>query len=332
MGNVGRPSFGEMYTKYKGLKEAFIAEYSDEENTQKIYERVLVKARKTEEFFDKDLCEFNFDELDTLLSRLNAGTLASIQVQFRIIRQYLEFTKSKGYTLINYAGILKPQELSKYVNQIRYKKQFITKEDVLDIIDAVDMYSGNAQDYLPIVLIFNGCWGADLEELINLKKDDINEEEGTITLTTKDQKRTININKEWFEFINYAINEEIYIKNNGQDLDDLKYSEVKLVDSEYVLRPIERGYAGQKITSGTIRQRIKKIREFWGNEYINPTSILNSGIIEFTKKYISDNNKNNVYELTTEDFKYITNRFGKKEARSHATKHIILNYFENNAN
>ena len=47
----------------------------------------------------------------------------------------------------------------------------------------VDSEEGNAQDYAPLILNFIGVWGNSLEELINLKVDDIDYNNKCITLT-----------------------------------------------------------------------------------------------------------------------------------------------------
>lgn len=329
-GQKGRPQLGKLYNKFEGLKESFIQSVMlNEENTAKTYRRVLEKASKLEEEWDKDICEFSYDELDKLLGFLDAGSINSVQVQHSVLRQYIRFADEHHYAnplTLSYIDMFKVEDFNKYVNKIRTKKQILDIEDILDIAEEVDKVEGNMQDVCPIVLIFSGAWGTNLEELINFKKDDLDEENYKIKLTTdKGNERTIDVDPELFRIIVDASNEVEYVKGNGQNLEKMKFTHFELLDTPYVLKNVKRRDTQIKISPQSVRQRIDKIKKFWGNEYINPTSILKSGMIAYARKYMEENN---LEKLQTEDYQHIAERFGKNRSTYFFVKRDIEEYLK----
>ena len=317
----------EFYKNSKQLKKDFINErISNNRNTIMIYEKILNKAKRFEKQWNKDLSEFTYEELCRLFSFLNASTITSLYTQHNLIKRYIQYAINKGHGNalgINYAEKFTVTDLQKYVNKIKSIKQIITKKDLLDIIKTIDQYGGNAQDYTPLVLIFNGVWGRNLEELINLQLVDINIYENIITLTKNNgDKRNIKIDSEWIKYILHAFYEKDYVVL--RDIDQTKFQKRKLAETPYILK----GYIKfqSKITPQLIRQRIVRVKKFWGNEYITPKSILNSGIIHYTKEYIK---KLDRLFLTTKDYQYITQRFGMNINNWFAIKKIIKKYVEN---
>lgn len=315
-----------LYNKYPKLKESFIEDSTgDNENTIKTYIKTLSKCYKLENEWRKDLCEFSYDEISTLLGDLNAGTVSSLQTQHNIIKQYIQYAINEGYgnpLKINYAEMFKIKDFKQYINKIKVDNRIITKEDLLDIIESTDFYGGNAQDYCPLVLIFNGVWGKNLEELINLKREDIDENNSTLKLTKDNgDERTIKIDSEWIKYLIKASEETEY--TILKSIEAMKFQTRKLINSPYVLK----GYRNEKAEAQLIRQRFMRIRKFWGNEYITPKSILYSGMIHYAKKY---KEKHKLKKLQTTSYKNISKRFGVNPNNWHTTtKRNIKKYVDN---
>lgn len=314
--------------QFSKLKKDFIEHVSEEnKNTKLVYSQILAKAQKFEEQLGKDLSEFDFDEINMLMGYLNASTISSLQTQHNIIKQYIQYAINNGYgnpLQINYAELLQVKNFDQYINKIKATKQIINKDDIIDIIESSDLYGGNAQDYCSIVMIFNGVWGKNLEELINLKKTDIDVENGSLILTRNNgEKRIIYIEKEWIKYLLFASEETEYIT-----ITEEKTISKNLMDTPYILKRTvtKRSLGGNmQIAPAQIRQRISKVRDFWGNRYINPTSILRSGMIAYAKQYKIKYEKNH---LETIDYMHIAERFGLNPNNWFSLKRNIKKYIE----
>jgi integrase len=318
--------------QFSNLKEDFIRHVSNgNENTELAYSRILSKAQKFEEQLGKDMSEFDFDEVNMLMGYLNASTISSVQTQHNIIKQYIQYAINNGYgnpLQINYAEMLQVKDFYQYINKIKSTKQIIDREDIIDIIESSDLYGGNAQDYCPIVMIFNGVWGRNLEELINLRKSDIDMDNSSLLLRRNNGKqRIISIEKEWIQYLLYASEETEYIT-----ITEEKTITRKLMDTPYLLRrtTTKRNQNGNiKISPAQLRQRITKVRDFWGNRYINPTSILRSGMIAYAKKYKVTQDKSH---LETVDYMHIAERFSIDPKNWFSLKRNIKIYVDPDVN
>lgn len=303
------------------LKYRFIRQF--QQSTQNNYEYVLSKSYNMEREKNKDLCQFNMDELDTLFGILNAKSFQSIQYQWNIVNNYIEFaTDECGYGNINFAKTFMTEELHKYINKVWTTKKIVTKDELYDLCGDCE----SPQDRVIFSLLFEGCTGGEnFEELINLTIDDVDENNNILALSKNDgQQRQIEVSQECIDIVLEAGEETTYLKGNGEVSENIKAAkQLDLVDTKHIIKPSKRRDSGYSATPGLIRQRFNKIKKAMDNPYLTPTSIMISGMIDYAKKLKEEKL---IPELTTDDYKDINMRFGLNQDNYYTTKKRIKDY------
>lgn len=311
-------------------KERFLTSIGITKATQNSYRHVLSKAIKWERRLGKDLSEFNTDEYDKVLSELKAKSKNSIQYQHSILVNYIAFAIQNGFSNgqeINYASFFTPDKVEKYIDNVWTSNEIITKKELDEIIDDCI----NMQDVAPIVIIFHCGSGNDLEIVRNLKFADIDRKKGHMKIINiNNEEVEIPIEDKYIEVLEDAFLETEYLKSNGNidSTSKVKSKTVSLVESEYILKPATRKSSTDvRMSAQGIRLRIQRVKEYVENQYITPTSIMISGMVEYTKHYMIKNNKT-IDELTMYDYIDIIKRFNIKENNWHTNKLRIERYLK----
>ena len=220
-----------------------------------------------EKQFNKDLFDFNYEQLEELWKSLRALTVRSLQNTISTVEQYIEFAiKNKMVeNKINLASAFDTKEkLEKYLN--RDAETVFSKSTIMSIcIDAT-----NAQDGVIPALIFDGVsYKNEYGELINLKRKDIDFKNSTIKLGN----RTIPMSSQTAILVRHALDVNDYYSVTGNQ--SRKY---KIAESNYVLRGLRNNY---QCKWRNVNQRIIKISELNDLEYLNATTISYSGQIHY---------------------------------------------------
>lgn len=298
----------------------FINQHVKEKNKHN-YIYVLSKAKEYEEYFNKDLCHFSFEEMEALLYGFNAKTIESLSYQAHIINKYIEYVLEKGIVenSIN-LKMFKHENLDKYVNKITSMNRIVTRHQ---LYNNIIKECTNAQDAVIYSLIFEGVYGEDLSELYNLKISDVDEMKSELKLNDKSgSKRVIKVPDETIQLIIDAHNEMFYYKTSD-NYESVRGERFELNDSDYVLKNTKRKNARTKISSQTIRQRFIKIRNHFDSPHITPSSIRLSGMIDMARqiKY-----KEGVVSISKEHLNAIFRQFNVSINNFYATKAKIERY------
>ena len=320
------------------LKTVFVNE-NYKESTRMHILRLFSHAYDMEVALDKDLANFNFNEVEELLKSLNRKTVQSVYGAVSFFRKYVDYAIVKGYvpTRINYFKLLRGSEmLNKYVNEVAKNiidknseetlGSYITRKELHRVMD----FCINPQDGAIFGLLFEGGYGVELEELRNLKRQDCNLNTGEITFTrvvydgeveTISKRKIIIEDMQILSVIEDAINQKTYEKNNGINK-KLRTPRFDLAENDYVFR-----VSGKKedspIKTLNINNRLKKIATLYDNPFLNPKNIWISGQIDFAKKLMKELN---LEELEREHYELINERFGYDKQYWHTTKSRISNY------
>ena len=313
-------------TQYEDLyneqrKNLFLKSYEDE-NTVVNYRYVLAKIYQYEERFGKDVCDFNYKDLDVLFHGLNAKSVQSIAYQVSVIQKYIKFCIEEGFSnnSINYATLstFSGSNLEVYVNTIWKEKRIMSREDIYKtIIEETE----NAQDGVIFSLLFEGVHGEELSELINLRQQDVDELNNRLKLVDKyDNKREIVVPGECISIIKDALDQSEYEKTIVSD-EGRVYSETTILkDSDHVLKLSQRKKSKDQITAQAIRQRFKKIKDYYKNPYLTPSSVRLSGMIDMAYNIVKNEGLNSVSELTTDHYKTINVQYGINLENHYQTK------------
>ncbi|WP_240522446.1 phage lytic cycle repressor MrpR family protein [Bacillus toyonensis] len=250
------------------FKELFLQINFPKENTRKVKRLHLKKATDLEFIYNKDLYNFTLKELEDLLYSLKAKTLRSLQNTLPTFRRYIQFANEQGIRSSNDTPIevFKSKDvISKYLNSGN-----LSKEEIMRIVTRAE----NPQDGVILALIFDGVsYKNEFEELANLKIDDIDYNNGRITLPN----RVISISEETKTILISAIESTEYISIKGNKR---KYV---LPASEYVLKsPREK----KQIPVSIISQRIVRVSKHFDLDFLNATTISDSGQLYYASELL----------------------------------------------
>lgn len=318
-----------IFDKYKGLKESFIKEASDNQNSQYLYRNVFESCYDKEFELNKDVSEFTFEELGELWGSMNVKSESTILSRKAVLGVYCQYAIDNGYnkTKINFVDMYRPEDLKKYVNQNWKENKIVDRSTMYDIIDSCE----NAQDAIPFILIFEGAWGAELEELRLLRSRDIDDVNNRLKLRKTDElanglvERTIDVSDKCIDVLLQAVNEVEYRNANGIPNPSAKHKSFELMKTEYVLKNTIRGNSVESdlVSAQTIRQRLDKIKNLFEYKYLNPNNIRLSGMVDFAKKHMKSTGKN-ADQLTIDDYELIWDRYGGNPHAKNYTKKYSL--------
>ncbi|HDX9578406.1 TPA: hypothetical protein ROX88_001937, partial [Bacillus pseudomycoides] len=149
-------------------------------DTQRVAKALFKKTGEIEKRKDKDLYTFNEEELAETFKSLKAKTIRSLQDKISTVERYIDFAKQNGRTKINYAALFDSKDkLEKLIDKEAEENMIFDKGKIMDMA----MSAGNVQDGVILGLLFDGVSHKnEFEELINLTKDNVDEENKEIVL------------------------------------------------------------------------------------------------------------------------------------------------------
>ena len=117
----------------------------------------------------------------------------------------------------------------------------------------------------------------------------------------------MHVSNKTIEIIKDACDEKEYVKNNGDNESNtsIKSTFTILAISDYILRAAGKNKIG-KLNPQNITARLKKAAKWYGNPYLTPVSVWESGMISYGKKLKEQKEK----ELENEDYQRIHEAFG----------------------
>lgn len=268
------------------LKERFFEQYT--ENTKKTYRAMFDKIKELEMQLNKDLCQFNSDELEALFYLLAPKTPRVANTYLSIVKKYIDFCIAEGYTNsnINFATLLQSKDVEKFISKYSLQKDYLTSEQ--EYRDAV-FACLNAQDSAILVLAWNGIKGHELMEMRGITTKDLNKFENYVTIKRDNKNFVINLTPWEFEVLEDAMFERNYTLPETHKA-GIKYLE----DTEYLLKPVRnRNRRDKMISVQTINQRMDRIGEFLGKPYLSTQNVWVSGLMN---RLIKESIKEKVFE------------------------------------
>ena len=321
-----------LYSVYKGE--------NDPNNYAKSCSVVLRKVGDFEALYDKDLYQFDYQEIISMLRAFSIRSRESLNVHHSIIVGYIDFCIKSGY---------KPE------NEMNLARYNVTSEDLEGLVSvrAVDRryiygteeYENllgqwiNAQDEVIFALLWEGIKGKEFSEIRELKIDDVDEDNNRLlirrvysipvddythqdddeqisTYRDKNGVQTIDVRRPvWFDIspksmlsVVGAIHQEQYYSVNLSGGSDAENYTVKNLDmNDYVVRTSGKNKGNEPVAVGLIQRRIKSVGVNVDKEGINATTVYHSGASSYVNRLIELQGK---LEPDTSDFKEACARFG----------------------
>lgn len=269
----------------QSLKEEFLNSFSNE-GTVKTYERVFERTKEEEERIGLDLSEFNLSDIERVIYALQPQTRQSAYYQGTILNSYITWAKARGF-----GSNISP--LSLVVNRAEYYSKFTLNQKLFYTDEELTYLEDNLVNSQDEVIIRSLFLGITMHELLNIKEDDINFEEGLINLEDdKGNKRILEFHgfdrKRLFRVIQGALLQEKYLGRNGSY--ESRRGPIVLMDTPYLIKKGNVGESGlsNKPSYHILSQRLTTIREMFRQDYYNltPLRIAQSGMLRMARDII----------------------------------------------
>jgi hypothetical protein len=314
-------------------KNRFLDESDYSTNTKQTIAQMFNVTKEIEEFYNKDIYEMSDSEIAEVLDNFKSTSYETVYSKTSYLASYVDWCIKEKYLETNINNVrlhLGSENMKRYVEPHALKYKILSKEEILKLTYGSNAYCNNAQDAAIIISLFIGGRGRQekeytLEELKNLKWENCSEENNTVTFARDNgETRTVPVESYVLEILKDANAQDRYLKNNGEVSDWMqakKNTEIELFKTGYILRPTIQGEYG-KITSQIIGQRLRKIRELYGNPYITINNIWLSGMVDYAKQIKQEKGA----DLTKVDYEEVCKRFGQNEAYWFKIKERIEKY------
>jgi hypothetical protein len=295
----------------KELKERFFNKSLKTKSEKSVnnMKYIIGYAEKIEESYGKDICQFTPSECDSLIMSYPNRSVKVISVTISILKQYVDYCIEQTDMVsdrINWFDGM-TMNLEHYLNINNAEMKYLTRQQLNDIQDKLLV---NAVDAVILELLFIGIKGFQLEDLLNLKKQNV-----FFDKIVLDNGRVININERTYNLIQDAIDEEKYIVNNGMSENTGRLATANFYrESSYIIRPSGRSKPENFGLQG-FRMRFISIKKFIGNPHLTIGSIFDSGMLEYLRDI-----KARKGELTINDYSDVNELFGLRKEDKHATK------------
>ena len=268
-----------MYRYDNELKLNFIDSIKNyrEKNTVRLYEVLLSKIDDAEIINGCELKYFNEKQIDSFFIALNAKSKSSLNTYLSILKDYLTFTTDYDNTLMTgFDCIMKMSgnDLEQFINTIGIEMRYITPKELSEIIS---IPIGDALCKVITILLFHGIKNEAFSDILNIKIEDIDIENGVIY---KGTDVLFNIPKEYLQIFKESISGNKFVEWN---VDGKIKRELELVDNGYLIRrninPRRDFDFTAKPDKNLLNRRMLQYYESIGYPYLSVQSIYNSGIV-----------------------------------------------------
>lgn len=274
---------------------------------------VLRSVDEFESLLEKPIYDMTHSELkQMLLVQFKNSSIKAIAKNVSILKTYIDFCINKNIVLHgeNRMATFTMDKIKEIVNKNAFINKYISKERLKEYQNI--LY--NDQDKLILELLFVGVKGrptkdGTLEELINLKIDDVDKKNRKLKLTRNNGDiRFIEVEDSTIELIEDTFNQKYYYENNGEITNNPRIPKPRKTRinhfENYVFRiPSKNKFS--KFTPNILNSRLSKIQKYTDNRHITYTSIYMSGMIYMAKEIYKEKGI-----LAKEDYVKICDRYG----------------------
>ena len=277
------------------FKQWFIdsAEEFFQPSYKKLVEDLMYKVSsfEIENKNNRDVYEFNFNEMQELFLSFQSKSTATLQVYSSILKKYVDFAIQNGKVdeNTNYFNNFNYNTLVGLLNKGKNKNRLFEKEFIYNMAEETIK---NKVDAIITLLLFETIRGTACEDIVNIKMEDIDSDNCTIKL----KDRIAKVPRRLMNAIDSAKMQETYIYGNGlnigtNDRKDMVTELISINITPYLIRPTQREYkrSGNIQMSGMqLQLRTNKLFKVMGYPFVTCQNVYDSGItykaLEFGKE------------------------------------------------
>ncbi len=269
---------------------------------------VLSKATPIENVLNKDLAQFNDQEIKHVMHAINPVNLTSSKRYGGLIKSYIDWAMAKGYGTGSNINVLAGMGDDYYREFVGVKKTTISREE---LFEEILKNLVNDQDKLPLLLAFEGVAGEDLHEQRYLTIDCIIDDNTLEVPTFEGSTRTLQVSTELIELIRRTNEQDVYYYRNG--LASSRIKDVELIKTDYVLKKPAKGTEENKpIEKSVLYSRLRKVGEDYSSfPQLTYKNLQQSGMIYMGYQIYMEKGS-----LNNDDYKEISERFNYKKLKA----------------
>lgn len=287
--------------------------------TRRILERIFKISCPVEKELGKDLYAFGRDDLKRLFYLYLPSTPNASKGNVLYVQKYIEWAIDEGYKKgLNPLDSVNSAWKEQFV--VKPEKRFWTDNEIDKMLDPNKLV--NAQDRIIIALLFEGVKGQENAEITKLRRKDVDFNTGELTLTDEDgSQRKIKVSDKCLLTIKKAIEEDDYIKKNGNPSEDIRSEKADLIDNDYVVRSAHtRTINFEDADKNIVYRRLKIVANEFGEVNLTPTNIYYSGMLLMAKALLLERGA-----LSKNEYEEIAERFNVSQAVIQRLKTDFLN-------
>ncbi len=252
-----------------------------EENTKEVIESIFNRAARVEELEGMDLSLFNRPQVVGLLKSFNSKSKQYVHLLTFYFDDYYNWCLSEG--LVDNASIqnyydtsLSKGIIEEILPKRLYRGKYFTREQITEYLEAPSI---DQVTKFIIYALFVGIYGNDLEDLINLKISDLDEENKTVKLVSG---KVAHVDDVFIMLMKLADSAKyIGVDNFMGDHLSTKHRSVVYADSPYVIKPCGLRPVYEPIKQLLIRTKLQRVQKEFNNNFITATNLRLSGIIDY---------------------------------------------------
>lgn len=187
-------------TRFEQQKQVYIDQiYSNNKSKMTIYNLYKSNVLNWEIILDKDLYEFNIQELDSLIGSIPSSSIHIKANVYNFVNQYLDYCISKRLISINNMNAL-DRETYTSISQKLASSKLISYEQLWDMVQYMETKT-NIQNILPIIFAYYGIGGNDMEYMRNLRLEDLDRENEVAYIRLQgDLKAVLPIDEKLYDY------------------------------------------------------------------------------------------------------------------------------------
>jgi integrase len=258
------------------VKQNYLQKYK--ESTQKTILRIFKASSPSENDMGKDLHQFNREEIRRFLFTLRPKNVVSSRQNGNLISGYIDWAIEQGLRKsLNPLDAIPKDWYEQFVD--KDEQQLFTESELNEIVDKCE----NAQDAVIVQLIMEGVLGEANEELLNLRKNDIDFDNGILELRDEIKnasRKLYPVSEKCLRLCRQALSETEYVKANGDASPDTKALSTKLADNEFLIKSSLTNTKNMgKADKNIIHRRLDVLSKYFNKPNLTPKNIQYSGML-----------------------------------------------------
>jgi hypothetical protein len=304
-----------------GRKEWYLEECKKsiyEEGTSELIERIFNSTELEEKAFDKDVCDFTDAEVVDLFKSFNSRSRARLSNTAWYLSRYHQWCYDKGLTQ-KIDDAFDDRTIERIIKEVIPNEMlldsYFTKKDLTEVVEL----DPDPINRFIIFGLYYGIRGDDLVDLLNVKIEDLNKEEKTVSLISG---RKAFVDDYFIDLMIKANNTEEFKQNRVGNHRNIKQK--IYVKNGYIIRPCASNgelYDYKPVKAKFITNRIQRFKNEFDADFISIANLNKNGLINYIReKYeakgislktaLMYNNGNYVYDKETQDY---IDEFGSKK-------------------